>query len=75
MQSALADILKELIEGGFIGQAFLGSLVWGVIAFLLLTQKPVPDKLFDAGLIILGAFFNSVQAAATRARNTRDGPA
>lgn len=63
----MIDVLKELIEGGFIGQAIIASLVWGAIVVLLVMKNPVDDRLYDAGYIILGFFFHvAVTAAQTR---------
>lgn len=51
--------VKSLIEGGYIGQAIIASVVWGVIGYLYATGKPVPDSLLIAGSTILGWYFRS----------------
>lgn len=61
--TGILALIKDLIEGGFIGQAVLGTLVWGAIAYLSITHTQVDDRLWSAGLVILGYFFHMVQAA------------
>jgi hypothetical protein len=62
------SLLKELIEGGFIGQAVIGTLVWGLITFLIVQRASVDNRLYDAGFIVIGYLFHMAQtAAATRA--------
>lgn len=58
------DILKDLIQGGFIGQAIIGTLVWGLITFLIVQKTPVDNRLYDAGFIVLGYLFHMAQVAA-----------
>lgn len=62
---AILDFLKSMIEGGFLGQAILATIVWGAIAALLLMHSPVDDRVYDAGFIILGYFFHVAQAASS----------
>jgi hypothetical protein len=50
--------MVELIEGGFLAQTILVVLVWGAIAFLAVTQRPIPDALLDAGFVIIGFYFH-----------------
>ena len=52
--------MVELIEGGFLAQTLLVILVWGAIAFLAVTQRPIPDALLDAGFVIIGFYFHTV---------------
>lgn len=56
-------MIAELIEGGFIGQAIIGALIWGGIIVLLVTHNPVDDRLYDAGYVVLGYFFHVAQTA------------
>lgn len=51
--------LKGLIEGGYIGQAIIASIIWGVIGYLYVTSKPVPETLLIAGSTVLGWYFRS----------------
>ena len=69
----MLDILKELIEGGFIGQIVIGTLVWGLITLLIVNQTPVDARLYDAGFIVLGYLFHVGQVAAlTRSKVKSD---
>lgn len=61
----MIDVLRELIEGGFIGQAIIGSLIWGLIAFLIVMKASVDNRLYDAGFIVIGYLFHMAQTAAT----------
>ncbi len=54
--------MVELIESGFVAQTILVVLVWGGIVFLAVTQRPIPDALLDAGLVIVGFYFHTVMA-------------
>lgn len=63
------DLLKELIEGGFIGQALIGTLVWGIIAYLLLTNAAIDQRLYDAGFVVIGYLFHMAQTAANSRSN------
>lgn len=56
--------MKEMIHDGSLAQLLIILLVWGTVALLLGVNRPVPDALFDAGLIIVGFFFGSKTAAA-----------
>lgn len=68
MLDNVISFLKELIEGGFIGQAVIGSLIWGLIAFLIVSKASVDNRLYDAGFIVIGYLFHVAQTAvATRA--------
>lgn len=70
----MVNMLKDLIEGGFLGQAILATLVWGGIVITLIRNNPVDDRLFDAGYVILGYFFHvatAVQTTRTIARTRR----
>lgn len=51
--------IKALIEGGYIGQAIIASIIWGVIGYLYVSGKPVPDSLLIAGSTVLGWYFRS----------------
>lgn len=62
---SLLDFLRSLITGGFLGQAVIGTLVWGLIAFLILQKTPVDNRLYDAGFIVLGYLFHVAQVAVT----------
>ena len=63
--------LAELIEGGFLAQTLLVTMVWGVICFSALEQRPIPDALLDAGFVIVGFYFRSaiVQSGKTQPPN------
>lgn len=64
------DLLKDLIEGGFIGQAIIGTLVWGLITYLIVQRAAVDNRLYDAGFIVIGYLFHMTQTAvATRLRS------
>ena len=45
-------MLTELIEGGFVGQAIIATLVWGGIVIALVRGNPVDDRLYDAGYVV-----------------------
>lgn len=51
--------LKALIEGGYIGQAIIASIIWGVVGYLYIEGRPVPDALLIAGSTVLGWYFRS----------------
>lgn len=51
--------IKSLIEGGYIGQAIIASIIWGVIGYLYISGKAVPDSLLIAGSTVLGWYFRS----------------
>lgn len=61
----MLDFLKELIEGGFIGQALIGMLIWGLIGFLIVQKAAVDERLYDAGFIVIGYLFHVGQVAAS----------
>lgn len=42
-------------------------LVWLPIAFLAVTQRAIPDPLFDAGMVVLGYYFRAVSNASAGA--------
>lgn len=65
MWDKLLSFLQSLIEGGFIGQAIIGTLVWGLITYLIVQQAPVDNRLYDAGFIVIGYLFHMAQTAAT----------
>lgn len=67
----ILDFLKSIIEGGFVGQAVIATIVWAVIGTLLVRQQPIDDRVFDAGFIILGYFFHVAQMAASTNRITK----
>ena len=56
-------MLTELIEGGFVGQAIIATLVWGGIVIALVRGNPVDDRLYDAGYVVLGYFFHMATVA------------
>lgn len=67
--SSVLDFLRELIEGGFIGQAVIGTAIWGVIVYLIVVRAQVDNRLYDAGFIVIGYLFHMAQtAAASRAK-------
>lgn len=51
--------IKSLIEGGYIGQAIIASIIWGVIGVLAIKGMPIPDSLLIAGSTVLGWYFRS----------------
>lgn len=57
--NATLKLLKSLIEGGYIGQAIIASIIWGVIGVLYLQGRVVPDTLLIAGSTVLGWYFRS----------------
>lgn len=63
--SAILAFLQSIIEGGFVGQAIIATIIWGTISLLLLRQTPVDDRLYDGAFIVLGYFFHVAQVAAT----------
>ena len=63
MSETLLEFLKSIIEGGFLGQAIIATLVWGAVVALLLQRAQVDDRLYDAAFIILGYCFHVAQAA------------
>lgn len=71
MGTQLLAFLKELIEGGFLGQAVVGTFVWVLIGYLIVTKTPIENRLWDAGLIIIGYLFHMAQTAvASKAKAT-----
>ena len=51
--------LVDLIEGGYVGQAILATLIWVAILWLVVHGMDVPQWLLTAGTAILGFFFSS----------------
>ena len=49
------DLLKESV----IGQLTIVIIVLGLIAYLLISGREVPDQLWQAFMLILGFFFGS----------------
>ena len=49
------DLLKESV----ILQGLITVMVFGLIAFLLITKQEVPDQLWQAFALILGFFFGA----------------
>lgn len=63
MSIDILEFVKSLIAGGFIGQAVIGTLVWGLIAYLIVQKAPVDNRLYDAGFIVIGYLFHMAQTA------------
>ena len=63
----MLELLRELIEGGFIGQAIIATIVTIIVAYLAITGKAVPEFLAASWGLIVGWFFRSqAQAVADR---------
>lgn len=54
--------LLDLLESSIIFQGILVLLVFGTIAYLIINNRIVPDRMWDFGLVILGFFFGSKSA-------------
>lgn len=51
--------MVTLLREGIIGQALIGTIVWGAIIFQITNGQPVSDALLTAGSIILGYYFRT----------------
>jgi len=49
----------ELVEKGVITQRVIALSLTGIIAYLWITGKPVPNELKNIYMIIIGFFFSS----------------
>lgn len=56
--------MKDLIEGGFVGQILLILLVWVPVGVLSIQHEPIPEPLIDAGLVIIGFYFHVIMQGA-----------
>jgi hypothetical protein len=55
----MMDLLRELIEGGYIGQAVIATSVTLAIVILAVRQVPIPEFLIAAWGLIVGWYFRS----------------
>ena len=59
------DMFWTLMKESVIVSGLLTLIVWGLIAYMLITRQEVPGELWNAGYAILAFFFGGkVQAAA-----------
>lgn len=64
----MAQLIRELVEGGYVGQLVLLTLIWGGIIILAVQGRDVPTWLIVSGSTVLGWFFRS---SAQTIANTR----
>lgn len=55
----MLDKFIELLKQSVVLQASLTVMIWGVMMYLIVIGRPVPDILLSAGNIILGFYFGS----------------
>ena len=55
----LLQLIRELIEGGFIGQAVIATVVTVGIMVMVYQGRPIPEFLTAAWGLIVGWFFRS----------------
>ena len=68
------DKFIDLLKQSVILQAALTTMIWGVMMYLIIAGRPVPDILLSAGNIILGFYFGTkaqLYIANMREHNTR----
>lgn len=58
--------IVTLLREGIIGQALIGTIVWGAIIYQITNNQPVSDALLTAGSIILGYYFRTENKNATK---------
>lgn len=59
-------MVRNLLNSIDFPHLMLLALVWLPIAFLVVTQHPVPDSMFDAGMLILGYYFRAATVTGLR---------
>lgn len=55
----MIDLIKDLIEGGFVGQAVIATLVTVAIVLMAYQGRPIPEFLIGSWGLIVGWFFRS----------------
>lgn len=55
----MVKFLTDLIEGGFVGQAVIATMVTGVIVYAVIADKTVPQFIVAAWGMIVGWYFRS----------------
>lgn len=66
MDETPGNILIELVEGGFIGQAILATLIGGAILWQVIHNQPLDDFLKQSLAILLGYYFHMGVTAASK---------
>lgn len=64
----MVQLIKELVQGGFVGQLVLLALIWGGIMVIAVQGRDVPTWLIASGSTVLGWFFRSSAQAIANAR-------
>ena len=62
----------ELVEGGYIGQAILGTLIGGAILWQVVHSQPIDQFLQSALAVLLGFYFHMGLTAAVRTASKSD---
>ena len=55
----MLDKFIDLLKQSVVLQAALTVMIWGVMMYLIIIGRPVPDILLSAGNIILGFYFGT----------------
>lgn len=63
--------LKSLIEGGYIGQAIIATLVVGTLCFLVVRGSMVPDWFIGIASVIITWYFREQQQARQDAKEAK----
>lgn len=62
----MAQVIKELIEGGYFERIILVIVIWGGILIIAIQGRDVPSWLLVAGSTVLGWFFKGATQQQTQ---------